>query len=78
MNREKLLENTQKYLNALPDDKITEVYEFVEFLYRKHEEYVLKKGIHKLESHSKSYEFLKDEEDIYTVNDIKERYDEEG
>ncbi len=78
MNREKLLENTQKYLNALPDDKIIEVYDFVEFLYRKQEEYVLKMGIHELESHSQSYEFLKDEEDIYTVNDIKEKYDEEG
>ncbi len=47
-----------------------EVYDFVESLYRRYEEYILQKGIHELESSSKSYKFLEDEKDIYTVNDI--------
>jgi len=59
MKKEILIHKTFDYLNRLPQDKVTEVAEFVEFLYQKHEEYILKKGIQKMVTDSKSFEFLK-------------------
>jgi hypothetical protein len=43
-------------------------------LYQKYEDYILNKGIQKLISQSRSFEFLKEEEDLYTLEDLKERY----
>jgi hypothetical protein len=78
MSRKELLENTIKYLKELPNEKISEVHDFVEYLYQKHEEYILKTGIQKLETESGSFQFLKNEEELYTINDIKEKYNEKG
>lgn len=78
MSRKELLENTIKYLKELPNEKISEVHDFVEYLYQKHEEYILKTGIQKLETESGSLQFLEKEEELYTVNDIKEKYNEKG
>ena len=78
MSRKELLENTIKYLKELPNEKISEVHDFLEYLYQKHEEYILKTGIQKLETESGSFQFLKNEEELYTVNDIKEKYNEKG
>jgi hypothetical protein len=77
MSREELLKNTVKYLKKLPNEKVNEVHDFAEFLYLKHEEYILQKGIQQLESESKSFDFLGKEEELYTVNDIKEKYNAE-
>jgi len=44
--------------------------------YLKHEEHILKKGIQKLEAESESFKFLEKGEELYTVNDIKEKYNE--
>ncbi|MBI3599252.1 MAG: hypothetical protein HY097_01225, partial [Nitrospinae bacterium] len=54
--------------------KVAEVADFTEYLYQKYEEYIFNRGIRKLASESKSFEFLKEEEDLYTVNDLKEKY----
>lgn len=78
MSRKELLENTIKYLKELPNEKISEVHDFVEYLYQKHEEYILKTGIQKLETESGSFQFLKNQEELYTVNNIKEKYNEKG
>jgi len=74
MNREVLIKNTIKKIEQLPDIKIKEVEDFAEFLLSKVDDKILVEGIQKLASDSKAFEFLKDEEDIYTVNDIKEKY----
>ena len=72
--KEILLTRTIDYLSRLPQDKVIEVAEFVEFLYQKHEDHILKKGIHKMVSDSKSFEFLKEEEELYTLDDLKVRF----
>lgn len=74
MTKEILIHKTFDYLNRLPQDKVVEVAEFVEFLYHKHEEYILKKGIQKMVSDSKSFKFLKEEEELYTLDDLKVRF----
>jgi hypothetical protein len=58
----------------MPENKIEEVLHFVEFLNSKYEESILQLGIEELTSKSGSFEYLEKEEDIYTVNDLKERY----
>ena len=72
--KEILIHKTFDYLNRLPQDKVIEVAEFVEFLYQKHEEYILKKGIQEIVTDSRSFEFLKEEEELYTLDDLKVRF----
>ena len=43
-------------------------------LLRHFEDEILQKGIEKLVSNSKTFSYLKDDEDLYTVNDLKEKY----
>jgi hypothetical protein len=74
MHRQELIQKTVNYLDALSDDKIIEITDFVEFLYQKHEENILREGIQQLCSRSGSFKFLEDEEDLYTLDDIKETY----
>ncbi len=74
MNKKVLLDATIKKMKQLPEDKIREVSDFVEFLLQRREEHVLTEGIKQISSESKSFKFLQEEEDIYTVNDLKERY----
>ena len=74
MTRRLLIENTMKTLFMLPDDKIHEILEFAEFVQKKYEEGILQKGIEKIVSESESFYFLKEEEDLYTVKDLKESY----
>jgi len=74
MSREILLQRTIESLSKLPDQKMREVSEFAEFLLNKMEEKIIVAGIQKLGFESNSYHFLKSEEDIYTINDLKEVY----
>lgn len=74
MEKDILIHKTFDYLNRLPTDKVIEVAEFVEFLYQKHEEHILKKGIQTLVSDSKSFQFLEEEEELYTLDDLKVRF----
>ena len=74
MARETIIKKTVKKLDHLSEEKLKEVEDFVDKLLRKTDDKLLTEGIHKLTSDSKSFEYLKDEEDIYTVNDLKEKY----
>ncbi len=74
MNRETLIKNTVNKINKLPDSEIIEVSDFTDFLICKIEDQILTKGIEEVISKSKSLDFLNEEEDLYTVKDLKERY----
>jgi argininosuccinate lyase len=74
MLRETLINKTIESLSKLPNDKVREVSDFTEYILKKHEEESLQKGIEKLVSDSNTFQFLKDDEDLYTVNDIIEKY----
>ncbi|NOR75282.1 MAG: DUF2281 domain-containing protein [Draconibacterium sp.] len=75
MNREILLKDTLDKIQKLPDLKIQEINDFAEFLLSKIDDSILLKGIQKLTSDSKSFEYLKNEEDLYSANDVKEEYE---
>ncbi len=74
MSRSQVIEKTLETINQLPDERVSEVADFASFLLKKQEETSLQKGIELLVMTSGTFAFLHDEEDLYTVNDLRERY----
>lgn len=74
MTRQELIHHVINKINQLPDEKIVEISDFAEFLLSKIEDNIISHGITLINTESKSFDFLKDEEDLYSVNDLKERY----
>ena len=74
MNREVIIENIVNKIKQLPDAGIMEVNDFAEVLLSKIDDQIIKEGISSIIAESRTFEFLHDEEDLYTVNDLKERY----
>ncbi len=74
MTRQVIIERTLKAINQLPEEKAKEISDFADFISKQYDEQLLIKGIAQLTSESKAFEFLKEEEDLYTEADIKEPY----
>lgn len=74
MTRETLIKKTIDNLTKLPDQKLKEVSDFAEFLLNRIENQLMTEGIQKLVSDSKTFKFLESEEDLYSFDDLKERY----
>ena len=74
MSRAEIIEKTLNALNKLPLTKGEEVADFADFMLKKTEEQNLQAGIHHLIEHSDAFAFLKDEEDLYTIDDLKEKF----
>jgi hypothetical protein len=73
MPKQTLINKTLKTLSRLPQEKVREVSDFADFILKKYEEELIQRGIEKLVSKSRTYNFLKDEEDLYSVEDVKEK-----
>jgi hypothetical protein len=74
MTKQTLIERTLENLSKLPEQKIKEVSDFAEFLLSKMDDKVITNGIKELVVKSKSFDFLEEEEDLYTEEDLKEKY----
>lgn len=74
MSKQKLIEDTISKINRLSDEKLAEVNDFVDFLLSKMDDRMIQENLQNLSSQSKALKFLDQEEDLYTVNDLKERY----
>ncbi|TAG99960.1 MAG: hypothetical protein EAZ15_10165 [Sphingobacteriales bacterium] len=74
MTRKAIIERTVHVINQLPHEKATEISDFADFVIKRYEDQILTDGIQKLASVSKSFGFLKDEEDLYSLTDLKEHY----
>ncbi|MEQ8238596.1 MAG: hypothetical protein RIA69_05245 [Cyclobacteriaceae bacterium] len=74
MTRETLIKKTIDNMSKLPDQKLKEVSDFAEFLLSKIENQIMTEGIQKLVSDSKTFKFLEGEEDLYSLDDLKEKY----
>lgn len=74
MTRQAIIDKTIQMINQLPDDKAIEIVDFAEFIIKKYEDQLLVNAIQQLNSESKSFGFLNEDEDLYTVSDIKEKY----
>jgi len=74
MNRQVLINNTINKIKQLPDMKIKEVNDFADFLLSKIDDKIIREGIQELTSNSRAFDFLKNEEDLCSINDLKERF----
>ncbi len=75
MEKERLIKHSLNSLQKLSVQKINEVVDFIDFISEKYkDEVVLQKGIQNMMEQSVSFSFLKDEEDLYSVEDLKEKY----
>lgn len=74
MTKNTLIDKTIQTLSRLPHEKVETVSDFAEYIAKKYEEEILQKGIEKLVSESKAFDFLEEEQELYSVNDLKERY----
>ena len=74
VTRQAIIERTIKAINRLPEDKAVEISDFAEFLSKRYDENLLTQGIQQLLSDSKTFNFLKEEEDLYSIEDLKEVY----
>ncbi len=72
MERQQVIDKTIKYLKILPENKIEEALDYIEYLYNKNEDTILTEGMMRLSAESGSFDFLNDEEELYTLADIKE------
>jgi hypothetical protein len=74
MDRQILIDNILHNINQLTDLQVIEINDFAEFLLSKMDDKIIRDGIQELTSDSECFTFLKEDEDLYSVNDLKERY----
>jgi cell fate regulator YaaT (PSP1 superfamily) len=74
MTRQIFIEQTLKAINELPQDRAQEIYDFADFIIKRYEEHQLIQGIQKLTSESQAFDFLNNEEELYSLADLKEVY----
>ena len=74
MSRAEIIEKTVNALNRLPESRGEEVADFADFMVKKTDEQQLQSGIQQIIQTSDAFAFLKDEEDLYTLDDLKEKY----
>jgi len=74
MTRQAIIERTLNAINRLPSDKAEEISDFADFVIKRYEEHKLTEGIQVLTSNSQAFDFLNNEEDLYSESDLKEVY----
>lgn len=74
MNRQIIIEKTMKILNQLPEEKAEAISDFADFVLKRYEEHILTAGIQHIVSKSNSFNFLQEEEETYSLSDLKEVY----
>lgn len=74
MTREKLIRKTMLHLSKLPNQKLQEVSDYAEALLQGIDQKMISDGMQQLVSDAKAFEFLNEEEDLYTVADVIEKY----
>lgn len=74
MTKQAIIERTLKAINLLPEDKAEEISNFADFIFKQYEESQITEGIQTLVSIDKAYDFLEEDEDLYTLDDFKGIY----
>lgn len=74
MTREQLINKALKILSQLPQEKIREINDYADYILKKYEEEVILKGSEKLMNKSKTFNFLEEEEELYSKDDLKEKF----
>ncbi len=74
MTKQTIIERTIHAINQLPLNRAEEIADFVDFIIKRYEEQQLTQGIQQLASEGQTFDFLNQEEDLYSVSDLKEVY----
>jgi len=74
MTRQAIIQRTVNAINQLPENKAEEISDFADFVTKRYEEYRLTQGIQTLTAKSNAFDFLNDDEDLYSESDLKEVY----
>ena len=72
MTRQAIIERAINAINQLPEDKAAEISDFADFVIKKFEDSRITENIQQLASKSQTFEFLNNEEELYTAADLKE------
>ena len=78
MSKDEIINETLEILHKLPEQKANEVRLILTKYYEKMDEDIFERGFEKLVNESESYDFLNEEEEVYTVNDVIEKYNAKG
>jgi hypothetical protein len=73
LTKETIIQKTLEALKILPKEKAEEISDFADFLLRRYEELSLQQGIQMLQSQSETFNFLNEEEELYSPADIKDK-----
>jgi hypothetical protein len=71
MTQQKIIERTIEAIKQLPTEKAEEISDFADFVLKKFEEQSITGNIQKIVSDSKAFNFLSEEEELYSVKDVK-------
>ena len=74
MNRQILIKKTLKNISILPDWRLKEVSDYVDFLSKISDDKKLVEGIRNIVSQTKSFHFLDEEEELYDDSDLIQKY----
>ena len=74
MTKQAIIERTIHAIHQLPEEKAMEISDFADFVIKKFEENRLRAGIHEVISSSQRFDFLNDDEDLYSSDDLKVKY----
>ena len=74
MEHEVLMNKTIRKIEQLPTPQVQKVNDFVEFIIRRTNDAMITEGLQRLSYCGQTYDFLYDEPDIYSINDLKVRF----
>ena len=74
MTKQQIISETLGILEKLPQDKAEEVRNILIKYYEDKDEEIFVKGFRKLTNESASFDFLKNEPELYTEDDLIKRY----
>ena len=76
MTKQAIIEKTLKVINQLPENKAEEISDFAAFVMKRFEESRLTEAIQKMTSNNKSFQFLEKDEDLYSADDLKVKFND--
>jgi hypothetical protein len=76
MDRQIIIDKTMEKISLLPNWRLKEVEDYVDFLLKKNEDQELLSDIKNNLSDGKSFDFLNDEDELYNDSDLIQKFNE--
>ncbi len=74
MERDRLIKQTSHRIALLPDNKLIELADFLDFLLQKKTVEDLNRDLTRLASSSSAFDFLEEEEELYGDSDLIQKF----